>query len=117
MTPREVLSHPGEVLVKVLAAMKMSQAGLARRTGLSVKHINQICKSHVRISAQVAVLLEEAVGEGAEAETWMWFQVRYDVAVAREARLDEKEAERARAHAVREQLQAILSEGGPDGAR
>lgn len=80
-----------------LAAVGMRQAELSRRTGLSTKHVNQICRENAGISAQSAVLLEETLG--VPAEHWMRLQVAYDLTTAREARMDELEAQRVRREA------------------
>lgn len=55
-------SSPGEYLLDVLASLGMSQAELARRTGLSVKHVNHVCQGMSPLSADTAVLLERATG-------------------------------------------------------
>jgi HTH-type transcriptional regulator/antitoxin HigA len=73
--------HPGELLVEVLTKLNRSQRWLASRTGLSTKHVNQVCKGVANIGPPSAVLFEEATG--VEAETWMTLQVHYDIAVAR----------------------------------
>ncbi len=53
---------PGETLLEMLGEESMSQAELARRTGLSTKHISQIANGHVPISTDVAIRLERATG-------------------------------------------------------
>jgi addiction module HigA family antidote len=75
--------HPGEILQEVLDEIKMSQSYLAFATGYSQKHINQIVKGHVAITATVAVRLERELGEPS-AEFWMGLQTNYDLHVARE---------------------------------
>lgn len=54
--------HPGETLKARLAQLGMPQAELARRTGLTVKHINQVVKGVANVSADVALLLERETG-------------------------------------------------------
>jgi HTH-type transcriptional regulator / antitoxin HigA len=54
--------HPGTVLRQVLAARGIRQSEIAERTGLTPKHINQIVTGNIGISADVAVLLERALG-------------------------------------------------------
>jgi len=75
----------GVLLAQVLKVLGMSQATLASRTGLTAKHVNQVCQQHAGISARSAVLLEEVTG--VNAELWMWTQARYDIASVRAARL------------------------------
>jgi HTH-type transcriptional regulator/antitoxin HigA len=54
--------HPGTILRQVLAARGIRQSEIAERTGLTPKHINQIVTGNIGISADVAVLLERALG-------------------------------------------------------
>ena len=49
---------PGETLSEVLENQGMSQAELARRTGLSPKHINQIVSGEAPISPETALKFE-----------------------------------------------------------
>lgn len=69
MTPDEEKVHrydpdfvlpPGETLAEVLEALGMTQTELAKRTGLSVKHINQIVKGSAPISPETSLALEKA---------------------------------------------------------
>ena len=53
---------PGWTLEETLEELSMSQAELARRTGLSTKHINQIVRGKVPISTDSAWRLERATG-------------------------------------------------------
>lgn len=73
--------HPGETLKARLAQLDMRQAELARRTGLSTKHVNQIIKGAATVSADTALLLEREVGIpagvwNALAATWRAGQAR-----------------------------------------
>jgi len=63
-TPWQTLDdqHPGATLGARLAQIGMRQAELARRTGLSTKHINQVIKGAIGVSADVALLLERETG-------------------------------------------------------
>lgn len=58
-TPEEVLP-PGATLAEVLDSLAMTQTDLARRIGLSVKHINQIVNGVAPITPETALLLERA---------------------------------------------------------
>ncbi|MGW7531831.1 HigA family addiction module antitoxin [Amycolatopsis sp. NPDC054798] len=60
--------HPGEILKEQLDEQRVSQADLARRVGLSTKHVNQIVQGVVALSPDIAVRLERATG--ISAETW-----------------------------------------------
>lgn len=53
---------PGESLREAIEALGMTQADLARRTGLSTKHINQIIQGDASISPDTALALEHVVG-------------------------------------------------------
>jgi addiction module HigA family antidote len=74
--------HPGEMLQEALDEREMSQSYLAWATGYTPKHINQICKGHVAISAPVAVALEAELE--ITAEFWLSVQMHYDLHLARE---------------------------------
>ncbi len=78
--------HPGEILLDELRERQMRQVTLARLTGLSTKHINQIIKGHVGITPEVALRLEVALG--ASAETWCNLQQAYDLHLLRSRRFD-----------------------------
>lgn len=53
---------PGYTLRETLEAQGMSQSKLAARTGLTLKHINQIIRGNAAISASTAIALERATG-------------------------------------------------------
>ena len=54
--------HPGVYLRRKLEEHGIRQAELAERTGLTAKHINQIVNETIGISAEVALLLDRALG-------------------------------------------------------
>lgn len=72
----------GGVLLEALRSAGMPQAELARRTGLSPKHVNWIIKARAPMTAAVAVRIERALGT-VTAEDLMAAQVRTDLAEAR----------------------------------
>ncbi|MFG3292324.1 ImmA/IrrE family metallo-endopeptidase [Streptomyces sp. NPDC048179] len=53
---------PGETLKETLEVLGIPQADLARRTGLSTKHINQVIQGTAPLSPDTALLLERATG-------------------------------------------------------
>nr|WP_309690220.1 HigA family addiction module antitoxin [Armatimonas sp.] len=59
--PDEVFP-PGETLTEVLENAGMTQAGLAERSGLSQKHINEIIKGKAELSEETALKLERVLG-------------------------------------------------------
>lgn len=74
---------PGETLVEVLSGRGMSQAELARRTGLSTKHINQIVLGTATLSAETALRLELVTG--VSAQVWTTLESTYQVAQTRQS--------------------------------
>ena len=60
---------PGRILAEVLAAEGLSQAGFARRTGLSAKHVNQIVGGYATLTHRTATILERQTG--VSAHVWM----------------------------------------------
>jgi len=72
---------PGETLVEVLTDRGMSQAELARRTGLSTKHINQVVLGTATLSAETALRLELVTG--VPAQVWTTLESTYQVAQTR----------------------------------
>jgi len=80
-SPQSV-SPPGETLKETLEALGISQADLARRTGLSTKHVNQIIQGVAILSAETATLLERATGT--RAEIWNSLEARWRTQQQRE---------------------------------
>jgi HTH-type transcriptional regulator/antitoxin HigA len=74
--------HPGTYLRDVLEALDVPQSDLAARTGLTPKHINQVVNGAVGLSADVAVLLERALG--IDSEIWTSLEVQYQHARSRQ---------------------------------
>lgn len=54
--------HPGMTLRATLEELDITQAELARRSGLTPKHVNQLIKGMVGLSFYVAFKLEQATG-------------------------------------------------------
>lgn len=71
----DLVLPPGDTLEEVLENADMSQAELAKRTGLSTKHINQIVNGAAPITPETALLLERATG--VSARTWSNLEVAY----------------------------------------
>lgn len=74
--PEHVLP-PGATLQEVLDARGMSQIDLARRTGLSPKHVNQIVKGNAAVTAETTILLERATG--VPADVWANLESAFQV--------------------------------------
>ncbi|MFF1519726.1 HigA family addiction module antitoxin [Streptomyces sp. NPDC058305] len=74
--------HPGETLQETLDELGIPQADLARRTGLSTKHINQVIKGTAVLSPDTALLLERTTG--VPATLWNSLEAAYRTQQARE---------------------------------
>ncbi len=59
-------THPGELVKDELEALKLPQARLAERIGVSPSLINEIIKGKRNINTEMALLLEAALGTPAE---------------------------------------------------
>lgn len=57
---------PGELIRREIGARGITQAELSARTGLSTKHVNQVIKDVVPLSAETALLIERAIGVSAD---------------------------------------------------
>ncbi|MFJ9604698.1 helix-turn-helix domain-containing protein [Streptomyces althioticus] len=73
---------PGETLKEQLEALGIPQADLARRTGLSTKHINQIVQGTAVLTPETALLLERATG--IPASLWNQLEATWRTHVSRE---------------------------------
>ena len=73
-TPDYAVS-PGETLAEMLNERGMSQAELARRTGISTKHINLILKGSAPISPETALKLERVLN--VSARVWNALEANY----------------------------------------
>lgn len=71
---------PGAHLEEKLEELGMTQAELARRTGLSPKHINQLIAGDVSLSSRTAVLLERVTGM--PAHLWNNYESRWQTHLA-----------------------------------
>lgn len=72
---------PGEVLSHELELRGMTQQELAKRTGLTPKHIVSIVKAKSAITPSTAIMLERALGM--PAEYWLNLESLYQEALAR----------------------------------
>lgn len=69
--------HPGEILQEEINERGITQTAFAETLGYTLKHLNQVCRGHVRISASAALRLEEALG--ISAEMWLGLQMAWDL--------------------------------------
>lgn len=73
---------PGETLAEILAERGMTQAELARRTGLSTKHVSQMISGGASITAESSLLLERVTA--ISARFWANLEAEYQVHRSRE---------------------------------
>lgn len=66
---------PGHTLRDTIEALDMTQAELARRTGISAKHINQVIQGIAPISPETALALEHVTG--VPARLWNALEANY----------------------------------------
>jgi HTH-type transcriptional regulator/antitoxin HigA len=78
----DVVLPPGDTLAEVLDQRDMKQTELARRTGLSTKHINQIVNGAAPITPETALVLEKVTGVAAR--VWNNLEVTYREFVSRQ---------------------------------
>lgn len=79
------VAHAGEWLFRAfMQEYSVSQNALARAMGVSPRRVNEIVNGHRRITAETALLLEDATGY--PATMWMTLQAEYELAKARDAR-------------------------------
>lgn len=80
---------PGEVLVYELEARGMKQQELAKRTGLTPKHIVALVKGKSAITSETAIKLERALGM--PADYWLNLESQFQETQARLAEVDQLE--------------------------
>lgn len=78
----DVIFPPGETLLESLEYKGMTQTELAKRTGMTTKHINEIVKGKIAISPEMALKLESALG--VPASMWLALEQQYQEHLARQ---------------------------------
>lgn len=76
---REFIIHPGEMIADVLVERGITQAELAKRTGVSDAFISSILAGKKNISARFAMALEYALG--VSKSFWLNLQANYDAEI------------------------------------
>jgi len=75
--PNRCPTHPGALLREdILPAIKLGKARLAAALGISRQHLYDILNERKPVSAEVAVRLGKAFGDGTGA--WLRMQAAYD---------------------------------------
>jgi HTH-type transcriptional regulator/antitoxin HigA len=80
----DYIPPPGETILELLEKQEMTQTELARRLGVSLKHLHQVAKGKASISAELAVGLERVFS--VSADFWL---AREAIFRAHEARAEE----------------------------
>jgi len=93
---------PGDTIVDLLEEREMTQTDLARRLGVSPKHVNQIVKGSAPISPDVALGLEKVLG--GSVSFWATREALYQARMAAKAEDEElgSEVEWAQQFPIRE---------------
>ena len=82
------IDHPGEVLLEeYLKPKRISQNQLALNMRVPTRRINEIVLGKRGITADTALRLSLAIGT--TPEFWLGLQTDYDLAIARESKLEE----------------------------
>ncbi len=75
--PKRCPTHPGALLREdVLPALKLSKTAVAEALGISRQHLYDILRERKPVSAEVAVRLGAAFGNGPD--VWLRMQAAYD---------------------------------------
>ncbi len=79
MIPKHNPIHPGEILrEEFLAPLSIPQTELAKKLGIPLQRVNEICTGKRGISPETAWLLSAALGN--TPQFWMNLQALYDLA-------------------------------------
>ncbi len=97
-------THPGEILADELEARAIKQQAFAQQIGMQKSQLNEIIKGKRAINAEVAVLIEAALG--VSADFWLNAQNNYDLALVK---IQRKVQERIEAIATWNTMQVALN--------
>ena len=78
-TSREFIIHPGEMIADLITERGITQSELARRMGVSEAYISSVLSGKKSISANLAMLLEYALG--VSKTFWLNLQANYDAEI------------------------------------
>lgn len=102
-------SAPGEFLSELLDERGMTQADLARRTGLSQKHISQLVTGDASLSPTTALLLERVTGM--PAHMWSRLEANYQTYRSRQEELEELDSAEVEAWVASMPVQHLVDRG------
>lgn len=74
--------HPGEILRDCIREDGQTVTGAAKRLGLSRAGLNRVLAGRGRLTARIALLLEDRMG-WSNADFWLRLQASYDLAQER----------------------------------
>lgn len=107
---RDLLTHPGEIIADILEDRDITQADLAKRTGVSPTHVSNVISGQKGISADYAQKLEYALG--VPKSFWINLQANYESELLE---LNEKnsvsEDEKSVVKALRDVIKYLRSKG------
>jgi addiction module HigA family antidote len=75
------LTHPGEVIKEELEFRGISQRRLAAEIGVPVSQLNEVLNAKRSLNAEMALLIEQALG--IDAEPLLSLQVKYNILSAK----------------------------------
>ena len=75
------LTHPGEVIKEELEFRGISQRRLAAEIGVPVSQLNEVLNAKLPLKAEIALLIEQALG--IDAEPLLSLQVKYNILSAK----------------------------------
>ena len=75
------LTHPGEVIKEELEFRGISQRRLAAEIGVPVSQLNEVLNAKRPLNAEMALLIEQALG--IDAEPLLSLQVKYNILSAK----------------------------------
>lgn len=74
-------THPGTLIKDELDALEIEQRDFAKKIGMKPTMLNEIIKGKRPVTADLAVVLEKALG--ISADYWMRFQSQYEIDLGR----------------------------------
>lgn len=85
------ISPPGDTIADLLEELGWSKAGLAERTGFTAKHVNELVKGRVPITADAAERLSRVLGS--TSDFWLVRDAHYQAALQRRREIEFANAE------------------------
>ncbi len=86
-----LVTHPGEIILDEIENKAISQSDFAKQIGYSKSQLNEIIKGKRNLNAELALLLEKALG--IDADYWLEVQKNYDLDKAKINQKNQKRLE------------------------